>query len=196
MKSKWLQRLLVHTAGSEISEHVPLKTLETPALEVLKVLRVPDQAAPANSDTFQAVPSDDLGELPAAYLAAREQMQTEVPVGISTLHWDQALADADRFLARWGSCAGHLGWSVVDIFEVPGSWIGGLVWELRGGDVIALTRRDATIECEGQRASFSIPPSSPSPIPAPLPRSPSQPPWRRTRATTRIDLHPIEGERS
>ncbi|MFG1464200.1 hypothetical protein V5F77_15020 [Xanthobacter sp. DSM 24535] len=200
MKSKWLQRLLARKQGLEAGEDLPLKTFETPPQEVLKVLRVPDQAAPANSDTFHAVPPGELSEIPAAYLAAREQMQTEVPVGISTLHWDQALADADRFLARWGSCAGHLGWSVVDIFEVPGNWIGGLVWELCGGEVIALTRREATIECEGLRASFCIPPSSLSPIPTPLPtplrRSPSQPPWRRARATTRVDLHPIEGERS
>ncbi|MFG1319221.1 hypothetical protein [Xanthobacter autotrophicus] len=194
MTGTWLRRLLAHKQCLETGEDLTLKTLETPALEVLKVLRVPDEALSANSAALPAAPRIGLSHIPSAYLTAWRQMQTEVPTGISTLHWDQALADADRFLARWGSCAADLSWSVADIFEVPGNWIGGLVWELRGGDVIALTRRDATIECEGQRASFSIPHASSSP--ARLRRAPSQPAWRQARATACLDPHSIKGEPS
>lgn len=194
MTGTWLRRLLAHKQCLETGEDLTLKTPETPALEVLKVLRVPDEALSANSAALPAAPPIGLSAIPSTYLAAWRQMQMEVPTGISTLHWDQALADADRFLARWGSCAADLNWSVADIFEVPGSWIGGLVWELRGGDVIALTRRDATIECEGQRASFSIPHTSSSA--ARLRRAPSQPPWRQARATACPDPHPIKGEPS
>jgi len=73
--------------------------------------------------------------------------------------WDLAVADGRRFLAQWGEQAQALGWSARDLFglhEVPASPsptyrrlsrydATGLVWLLKGREVIALTETTAAI---------------------------------------------------
>lgn len=183
MSGKWLHRLLAHK-GLEPGEDPAFETLETPAIGVLKVLRVTDLHPrpvfhPAPNFTQQA-PTPLL----AAYSDARHQMGANIPVGVATLHWDQALTDVDRFLALWGTAAADLGWPVPDIFEPPKTWVGGLAWELRGGAVVELSQSEAKIEKGGQLGWYCIPSGHSHPSvrpPAPL-GALKDTPWRRTRS--------------
>lgn len=155
MSGKWLQRLLAHKQGLEAGADLALKTLETADTGVSKVLKVADLPAQPVFHRVSRV-AEQAPPLLAAYTDARQQMDAEIPMGVSTLHWDQALTDVDHFLAIWGSAAAHLGWPVANIFEPPKNWVGGLAWELRGGEVVALARSEATIEREGQLSWFCI----------------------------------------
>ncbi|MEP9350013.1 hypothetical protein [Xanthobacter sp. KR7-225] len=187
MSSKWLQRLLAHKQGFQAGEGPTLKTLETTDAEVLKVLEVADlPARPIFHRTSRV--TEQAPPLLAAYTDARQQMEAEIPMGVSTLHWDQALTDIDRFLAIWGSAAAHLGWPVADIFEPPKNWVGGLAWELRGGEVVAFARSKATIEREGQLSWFCIAshqPVSTTELSAFRPTM-KPAPWRRRTGSDRL----------
>ena len=61
------------------------------------------------------------------------------------------LADAERFLSRWGAVAHSLGWTTLDLFGVhpiaPAARFDlmGLTLLLQGGEVVALTEHGATI---------------------------------------------------
>jgi len=187
MSGKWLQRLLAHKQVLQAGEGPTLKTLETADTGVLKVLKVADLPAQPIIHHAPRV-TEQAPQLPAAYTDARQQMETEIPMGVSTLHWDQALTDIDHFLAIWGSAAAHLGWPTTDIFEPPKSWVGGLAWELRGGEVVALARSEATIEREGQLSWFCIAnhqPVSTTELSAFLPTM-KPAPWRRRTGSDRL----------
>ncbi|MFH3481143.1 hypothetical protein [Xanthobacter variabilis] len=188
MSSKWLQRLLAHKQGLQAGEGPTLKTLETTDTEVLKVLKVADLPARPVFRRVSRVSEEAASPLLAAYADARRQMETEIPMGVSTLHWDQALTDVDHFLAIWGSAAAHLGWPATDIFEPPKSWVGGLAWELRGGEVVALARSEATIEREGQLSWFRIANHQPISTTEPSAFLPTMKhaPWRRRTGSDRI----------
>jgi hypothetical protein len=88
-----------------------------------------------------------------AVLAAR------VPDRVDREVWEQAAADARRFLAQWGEQAEAVGWTARDLFglhEVPDRPSPtyrrlsrydetGLVWLLRGREVVALTETTAAM---------------------------------------------------
>lgn len=189
MSGKWLHRLLAHK-GVKAGEYPTFETLETPATGVLKVLRVTDLCPPPVFDPAPNFAEQAPSSLLAAYADARHQMGATIPVGVGTLHWDQALTDVDRFLAMWATAAADLGWSVPDIFEPPKTRVGGLAWELRGGAVVELTRSEAKIEHGGHLGWFCIPTAHSHPSvrpPAPL-RALNNAPWRRAR-TFQIASH-------
>jgi hypothetical protein len=84
------------------------------------------------------------------------------PVHVDDAAWQQALTDGERFLAQWGEQAEALGWTVRDLFglaPVPAFPHPryrrlsrydetGLVWLLRGRQVLALTESTAVVESQ------------------------------------------------
>ena len=52
--------------------------------------------------------------------------------------WRQAIEDAGRFLAQWGSLAVEFGWTPCDLFDVPRDGAMGLAWWLKGRTATAL----------------------------------------------------------
>jgi hypothetical protein len=57
---------------------------------------------------------------------------------VTELAWRQAIDDAGRFLAQWGSLAVEFGWTPGDLFDVPRDGAVGLVWWLKSRTVAAL----------------------------------------------------------
>lgn len=98
------------------------------------------------------------GGIPSVYAMAWAHLQAGPPVGIDHTRWMQARADAGAFLDKWGAAAARLGWPVHHLFEAPRGWIGGLVWEIGGGAVVALTDRQAIIAQGTRKLWFCIPP--------------------------------------
>lgn len=166
MSNKWLQRLLAHNQCLEAGDDHPLETLKTTDTEVMKVSKVANLAPQPNFHLTGRV-RGQASPLLAAYAEAKRQMEVEMPAGISTLHWDQALTDTDHFLAIWGAAAAHLRWPVADLFDPPNGWVGGLIWELQGGEVVALARYEATIERHGSWSCFCIAGRPPIPFARP-----------------------------
>ena len=74
------------------------------------------------------------------------------PAGVPRSRWEQAVYDAELFLAEWGSAAERLGWTADDLFglhpTVPLSRVDcmGLVWLLKGERVAELTADTARFE--------------------------------------------------
>jgi hypothetical protein len=68
------------------------------------------------------------------------------PANVEVDRWALFLADAGAFLALWGLQAERTGWRASDLFAVPG----GLLWELAGREVVALsvTPSEATIRAK------------------------------------------------
>ena len=66
--------------------------------------------------------------------------------------WQQAVADAERFLSEWGDTAEGLGWKASDFFglhpTVPLSRVDaiGLCWLLKNQRVVLLTATEARFE--------------------------------------------------
>jgi hypothetical protein len=86
-------------------------------------------------------------------------LEARVPAHVDRADWELAVADARRFLAQWDEQAQALGWSVRDLFglhqvpAVPSPTYRrlsrydetGLVWLLKGCEVVALTETTAAI---------------------------------------------------
>jgi hypothetical protein len=86
-------------------------------------------------------------------------LERRCPDHVETGRWQQAVEDGRRFLAQWGEQAEALGWSARDLFglhkppERPRLNYNrlsryddtGLVWLLRGREVVALTAASAAI---------------------------------------------------
>jgi hypothetical protein len=89
-----------------------------------------------------------------------QELERRCPELIEPEAWQQAVADAEAFLARWGEQADALGWTARDLFglhpvpERPAANYRrlarydhtGLVWLLQGRPVVALTAETAAIE--------------------------------------------------
>ncbi len=66
--------------------------------------------------------------------------------------WEVLLHDAERFLDRWSSTAQAMGWTALDLFGVhpnrPAARfdVMGVLPQLQGGEVIALTEKGASIK--------------------------------------------------
>jgi hypothetical protein len=92
--------------------------------------------------------------------AAFDALERKCPEYVEHERWQQAVADARRFLAQWGEKAAALGWSARDLFglaAVPGTPAPnyrrlsrydqtGLIWLIQGRRVVALTEDTAVIE--------------------------------------------------
>jgi hypothetical protein len=89
-----------------------------------------------------------------------EALEARCPDHIETGRWHQAVEDGRAFLTRWGEQAEALGWTARDLFglhtppERPHPSYSrlsrydeiGLIWLLRGREVIALTEATAAIQ--------------------------------------------------
>jgi hypothetical protein len=87
-------------------------------------------------------------------------LESRCPDLVSADRWQQAVADGQRFLARWEKQAHALGWTAKDLFGLfpvpahakpsfsrPARYDEtGLIWLLQGREVVALTAASATIE--------------------------------------------------
>jgi hypothetical protein len=95
-----------------------------------------------------------------AFAKVFDALERGCPEGIEVDHWQQAIKDSRRFLARWGEKAAALGWTARELFglhAVPDNPAPnyrrlsrydetGLIWLLRGRPVVALTANTAAIE--------------------------------------------------
>lgn len=89
-----------------------------------------------------------------------EHLASRCPDHVEADRWEAAVEDGRRFLTQWGGQADALGWSTRDLFglaPVPTSPRPsyrrlsrydetGLIWLLRGRQVLALTESTATVE--------------------------------------------------
>jgi hypothetical protein len=89
------------------------------------------------------------------------ELQSKCPELVEPDRWQQAIRDADNFLATWGAKAQAFGWTARELFglhPVPDRPAGnysrlsrldatGLIWLLRGRPVIALTAAEAVMRC-------------------------------------------------
>jgi len=94
------------------------------------------------------------------YVRVLTALQSRSPAHVEIDCWQQALADAEAFLARWGEEAQALGWTARELFglhtppEHPSPSYRrlsrydqtGLVWLLQGRPVVALTVETAAIQ--------------------------------------------------
>ena len=96
---------------------------------------------------------------PFPYAEALDQLERERPDYVEGDRWRQCLIDAQRFLAEWGEKAESLGWTSRDLFglapvrdkpranfqRLSRYDLTGLIWLLRGDQVVALTETTAAI---------------------------------------------------
>jgi hypothetical protein len=90
-------------------------------------------------------------------------LKSRCPELVEPARWQQAIHDAEFFLATWGETAAALGWSSRELFglhQVPAQPAAtyqrlsrydatGLIWLLQGRPVVALTKGEAAIQCNG-----------------------------------------------
>jgi len=131
--------------------------------ECFEFLPRPEAAEPTAA--YQAASPDcvvTIVQIPAEGLRFRKAfgvLQLRPPELVPEARWRLAVEDGKRFLRQWGDQAQRLGWDSRDLFgliEVPECSSPnfnrlarydrlGLVWALRGGEVIALTTEAAII---------------------------------------------------
>jgi enamine deaminase RidA (YjgF/YER057c/UK114 family) len=94
------------------------------------------------------------------YSRVLASLRSECPALIESEAWQQAVADAEAFIARWGEQADALGWTARDLFglhpvpERPAASFQrlgrydhtGLIWLLHGRPIVALTVETAAIQ--------------------------------------------------
>src|SRR5262249_11775381 len=138
-----------------------------PMNRYLDIIRSSDQSAKSDRRgalvaSVASVATAQPNKIPTrqhAYSAALATLEARVPERVDRVDWEQAVADAKRFLVQWGEQAEALGWTARDLFglhEVPDRPPPtyrrlsrydetGLVWLLRGREVVALTETTAAI---------------------------------------------------
>jgi len=98
--------------------------------------------------------------IPEPYAFSIAALERRCPDHIDTADWQQAIEDGRRFLRRWGEQAATIGWTARDLFGLPRSPEKpapnyrrlsrydetGLIWLLRGRQVMALSDATAAIE--------------------------------------------------
>jgi hypothetical protein len=115
------------------------------------------EAARANKDALRAILATRAAGL--AYGFSLNKLRSECPELIEADRWRQATADAEIFLATWGSQAHTLGWTERELFGLhpvparpPATYSRlsrydetGLIWLLQDRPVVALTESKAVI---------------------------------------------------
>ena len=90
-------------------------------------------------------------------------LRSKCPELVESERWQQAIQDADSFLAQWGTKAHELGWTAGELFglhPVPTQPAAnysrlsrrdamGLIWLLQGRPVVALSEKKAAIQSAG-----------------------------------------------
>jgi hypothetical protein len=93
----------------------------------------------------------ELGGVREVYAKAFAAIQANPPADVPCKRWDQFVNDAGLFLDRWVQAAERLGWTADELFGLhPTAPIArydqmGLLWMLRGEQVIALTDNSARV---------------------------------------------------
>jgi hypothetical protein len=97
------------------------------------------------------------------YSVTLAALKARCPTAIDTVRWQQAIQDADSFIAKWGAQARAFGWTTRELFglhPVPPRPAPthqrlarydatGLIWLLQGCPVVALTESEAAIQRSG-----------------------------------------------
>jgi hypothetical protein len=97
------------------------------------------------------------------YSGTLAALKTECPAAVEYARWQQAIQDADSFIAMWGAQAEALGWTARELFGLhpvpprPAPTYQrlarydatGLIWLLQGCPVVALTENEAAIQRSG-----------------------------------------------
>jgi hypothetical protein len=116
-------------------------------------------AARANKDALRTI-VEGRRDAASAYGHLLNKLRSECPDLIEHEQWQQAIRDAEIFLAIWGTQAQALGWTERELFglhpvpERPAAAYRrlsrydetGLIWLLRGRPVVALTATEAAIQ--------------------------------------------------
>jgi hypothetical protein len=155
--------LRVELAGAALKISGPkqagplVKLLAENKAKVLEALRPPaGAAADSEQRTLSRTPSGE----PSVYGDVVAKLRSRCPDHIENDRWQQAIQDADSFLAGWGGQAHALGWTAHELFglhAVPArpapnySRLSrydetGLIWLLQGRSVVALTEVTAAIQ--------------------------------------------------
>lgn len=149
MAGRWLQALRDRERNSQTPPSPTLKTFKTPEIEVSRVLSVPppsvsDFSRGSSAPERAAILEHDSG-LPRHYADAFADMQNHRPEVVTEERWRQAIDDAGRFLDQWGEKATAFGWPASDLFDHAEHGAHGLLWELDGRPVLALTADGAAL---------------------------------------------------
>ena len=95
----------------------------------------------------------------SSYSTVLAALRSRCPELVEALRWQQAIQDAEAFLAKWGQQAQVFGWTSRDLFGLApvadrptanyrrlGRYdLTGLIWLLRGDPVVALTETTAAV---------------------------------------------------
>jgi hypothetical protein len=85
--------------------------------------------------------------VPDVYLDGWALLNHETPSWAPLQEWERAINDGGLFLDRWGNMAVQWDWTAADLFD---PWReggqGGLVWQLNGEEVEALSKDQARTE--------------------------------------------------
>jgi hypothetical protein len=114
---------------------------------------------------------------PHTYRLIFDALERRCPDFVPNDRWQQAIHDANSFLATWGAQAQTFGWTERELFglspvpEQPKANYSrlsrldetGLIWLLRGRPVIVLTAIEATMHCQSGATLVYRRPSQPAP---------------------------------
>lgn len=143
MAGRWLQALRDREKISQTPSSRTDKTDRTSKNGVSSVLSVPPPSvfdfSRGSSDHERAAILEVDGGLSRDYADAFAELQNHRPDGVTEERWRLAIDDAGRFLDQWGEKASAFGWSASDLFDHVERGAHGLLWELDGRNVIALT---------------------------------------------------------
>jgi hypothetical protein len=117
---------------------------------------------------FEGTRGTAFSNFPARYELVMAALESGCPDLVPCDRWHCAVEDGRRFLARWGDQAEALGWTAKDLFglhtppakphpsysRVSRYNEAGLIWLLRGREVVALT--EATAAIQGSTGAITI----------------------------------------
>jgi len=119
-----------------------------------------DATTDGGFDSFDSTQGAGFSNFPAPYSRTISALEARCPDLLPVDRWQQAIADGQHFLARWGEQADALGWTATDLFGLHRPPTNphprysrlsrydeaGLIWLLCGREVIALTEATAAIQ--------------------------------------------------
>jgi hypothetical protein len=156
---------IARTAGIELTldgNDLLLAASSEPASSIIEGLRLhkPEivELLQSEHDRFEPRQNTVKSKLYGEVLA---RLRSNCPEYVDLHRWQQAIRDADNFLARWGMKAEPLGWTEHELFglhrvpERPAPFYSrlsrlddtGLLWLLRGRPVVTLTATEAAYRC-------------------------------------------------
>jgi hypothetical protein len=121
---------------------------------------VPGSTTDGGFDSFDSTQGAGFSNFPAHCSRTIAALESRCPDLVPVDRWQAAVDDGRRFLARWGEQAEALGWTAKDLFGLHQPPANphpnysrlsrydeiGLIWLLRGREVVALTEATAAIQ--------------------------------------------------